>query len=182
MPHHPHVSRTTPPPAYSALLFGGICARIMFFAESLVSTWTFLQPDVSGPFSLCCLSLSKAPQQGPSQDFWPDEKSLPRNYSCLSPPQISVKTRRQQMHHCVGCWWEARRKRTPVGAHPHRSAVVYLKQAGRRYYRRPRSTYTCTFSHIHIPIDLQSFTAQPMILARLVCVARLLPPHFTTTV
>lgn len=34
------------------------------------------------------------------------------------PPQISVKTRRQQIHYCVGCWWEARRKRRPVGAHP----------------------------------------------------------------
>jgi hypothetical protein len=26
------------------------------------------------------------------------------------PPQISVKTRRQQMHYCVGCWWEARKQ------------------------------------------------------------------------
>lgn len=29
--------------------------------------------------------LVKTPQQGPSQDFWPDQKSLPRNYGCLSP-------------------------------------------------------------------------------------------------
>lgn len=47
---------------------------------------------------------------------------------------------------------------TSVGAHPRRSAVVSLKHAGRRYHRHLKGT--CTFNHI--PINRQSFTAQPI--------------------
>lgn len=52
---------------------------------------------------------------------------------------------------------------TSVGAHPCRSAVVYLKHAGRRYHRHLKGT--CTFNHI--PIDRLSFTAQPIPLPEL---------------
>ncbi|KAL7927239.1 hypothetical protein ACQKWADRAFT_101720 [Trichoderma austrokoningii] len=121
----------------------------------------------SWAFPLPSLSLAKTPQQGPSQDFWPDEKSLPRNYSCLSRLKLQSRPGASRCAAALLRWLLVGSKaeeRTQVGAHPRPSAVVYIKQAGRRHYRRPSSTFVV---HIHIPFAHQSFTARPITLAEL---------------
>lgn len=156
---------------------------LLFFREPC--TQTLLQPDVSRPFPLCCLSLSKHHNKGHPRTFGPTKRVYLETMAVFPPSNLSQDPAPADalLRWLLVGSKEARRKRRSVGAHPHRSAVVYLKQAGRRHYRRPRSTCTFTRTHIHIPIDVQPFTAQPVILAGLVCVARLLPPpHFTATV
>lgn len=138
-------------------------------------TWTFLQLVVSGPFPLSrpwplvYTSLSKAILLLITRGYpgiFDMTKRVYLETIVISPP--SNLSQDSAPADALMCWLlvGSKAEDTSVGAHPRRSAVAYLKPAGRRYHRHLKGT--CTFNTFnHIPIDRQSFTAQPIPLPEL---------------
>lgn len=89
MPHHAHVSRTTPPPAYSALLFGETCARIIFWLRALYVHGLFYSQMFLGLFPSTVHPCPNHHNKGHPRTFGPTKRVYLETIAVFPPSNLS---------------------------------------------------------------------------------------------